>query len=302
MTAFREIRYRLPADREDDFAAWLAKQGSLGCSVDTVPADDGSVCVTAYFQDDGSGDQPDPNELAGWDAVEESSSRLEDADWLAAYRAASVPFEIGTSFRVDSGEPDDPEAGPAGVADDDSRHLLRIPARTAFGTGSHESTRLCVLWLEDLARRSEFPKRRILDVGTGSGILAFCAEKLGAKRVSGYDLDAAAVLVARDNARRNACRPALWAGTLDSLSANARFDLAVVNVLPERILDAYPQLLARLVPGALVISSGNLVERRDDLLAQFARMGLALQGQKSEGEWTSFLLSYGAPGDARPGQ
>ena len=289
MVSYRQVTYRVPAVQEDDFAAWLAVLGSVGCSVVPDASDPRAVRLTAYFQD---GDpKPSAGDLAGWRVVESSSERLDDADWLATYRAASVPFDVGASFRIDPGEPDGrvvPEAAREAKLDD--RTLLRIPARTAFGTGSHESTRLCICWLEELAEHADFTAWSILDVGTGSGILALCAEKLGARPVVGYDLDAAAVLVARDNARVNDCRPSFWAGTLASLSRDARFDLALVNVLPERILRDVPDLVVRLRDGARVVSSGNLSARRDELLACFADMGLELEGERVDGEWASFLL------------
>jgi ribosomal protein L11 methyltransferase len=289
--AFRRITYRLPADREDDFAAWLGMQGCLGCSVLPVAGD--IVRLTAYFPEGSA--FPGAAEVAAWDANLETSERLDDADWLAPYRAASVPFDVGRRFRIDPREPEDP-VRPASSEAAEGRSLLSIPARTAFGTGSHESTRLCVLWLEDLASGEDLSRLRVLDVGTGSGILAFCAERLGVRRIAGYDLDSAAVLVAQGNARRNGCRPTLWAGTLDSVAPAARFDLALVNVLPERILDAYPALVEHLADGARVISSGNLVERRDELLRSFAGMGLKPVGEKRDGEWLSFLLrKYPSP-------
>lgn len=296
-TSYRQITYRVPASHEDEFAAWLAIRGSVGCSVVPDASDPANVRVTAYFQDGSS--KPAATDLAGWPAVEESSARLDDADWLATYRAASQPFDVGARFRIDPGEPDDESTRDVSREAGDGRTLLRIPARTAFGTGSHESTRLCIFWLEELAERPDFGTWRILDVGTGSGILALCAEKLraqslGAPLVAGYDLDAASVLVARDNARRNGCRPMLWGGTLESLATclpeSARFDLALVNVLPERILGDYPSLVARLRDGALVVSSGNLVARRDELLSRFAEMGLELAGERSDGEWAALLL------------
>lgn len=293
MTAYRQLVFRLPAEHEDDFAAWLGLLGCLGCSVEIPAPDAGAgdrIRLTAYFPD--AAGNFGRESLDDWDAELESTSHLEDADWLATYRAASVPFDLGASFRIDPREPGDPvdPSLPPRERDPGVRHLLRIPARTAFGTGSHESTRLCVRWLEELARREDLGRQRILDVGTGSGILAFCAEKLGAHRVAAYDVDAAAVVVARENARRNDCRPCLWAGGPGSLGPSVRFDLALVNVLPERILGSFPHIVEHLEAGARVVSSGNLVDRGGELRQRFAELGLETEGEKSDGEWTSFLL------------
>ncbi|MDA8018054.1 MAG: 50S ribosomal protein L11 methyltransferase [Thermoanaerobaculia bacterium] len=295
MATYRQITYCVPVAREDEFASWLAIRGSVGCSVVPDASDPDAVRLTAYFQDDGPNLSAD--DLAAWRAVEASSTRLKDADWLATYRAASMPFDVGASFRIDPREPQGGtvrEAANEGTSDQ-GRTLLHIPARTAFGTGSHESTRLCIRWLEELAERADFRTRLILDVGTGSGILALCAEKLGARPVLSYDLDAASVLVARDNALSNGCGPLIWAGTLASLSQRARFDLVLVNVLPERILEDYPDLVARLHDRAQVVSSGNLVARRDELLARFGELGLELVGEKTDGEWMAFLLRKVGP-------
>lgn len=269
-------------EQEEALGAELIGRGSLGCEV--REGEGGRRRVVAYFPD------PLPAAFEAWQAPggvrEEEADVLGEQDWLAGYRASARPVPLGSSFLVDVGDGDSApvDGGAAG------RRVLRIPARTAFGTGSHESTRLAALWLEEIDVRGA----EVIDVGTGSGILAFVALHLGARRVVGFDLDAQSVLVARANCVLNALRPALFAGRLDALGKDARFDLALVNVLPENVLGEMPRLVTHLRRGALLISSGNLRSRRDELLSKFASFGLRGAGEKADGDWIAFLLERAA--------
>lgn len=279
MTTYHRRTYLVAPEDEEALGAELVARGSLGCEV--READGGRLRLVAYFPD------PLPPAFEAWQApgglTEEEAEVFEDQDWLAGYRAAARPVPLGSSFLVDVGD------GEPALLDQDGasgRRVLRIPARTAFGTGSHESTRLAALWLEEI----DVHGAEVLDVGTGSGILAFVALHLGARRVVGFDLDAQAVLVARTNCGLNALQPALFAGRLEALGGNARFDLALVNVLPERILGEVPRLVTHLRRGGRLISSGNLRSRRGELLKRFASFGLRSAGEKTDGDWIAFLL------------
>lgn len=279
MSAYRVKTFLVPREHEDAFTSELWTRGVLGCEIreDTDAA--GRIRVDAYFPD------PLPPEMAAWEGrsigiVELAESTLEDRDWLEEYRAGARPIEVGRRFLVDPRDGDDPPPAVSG------RQLLRIPARTAFGTGSHESTRLAVEWLEDLDLRG----LDVLDVGTGSGILCLAALRLGARRAVGFDVDAPSALVARQNGRLNGVRPLFFAGRPAALRDRPAFDLALVNVLPERILDELPSLMAVLRPRARLVSSGNLWSRRGELLDRFASLGLVSIGEKRDGEWAAFLL------------
>ncbi len=280
MTAYQKRTYLLAPEHEEIFASELWARGVLGCEIHD--AGDGRLRLDAYFPD------PPPPELARWsldawrrrgvEAVAEEP--LADRDWLEEYRAAARPFEVGRTFLVDPRDPPG-ETSPGG------RRVLRIPARTAFGTGSHESTRLAVEWLEDL----DLAGLDVLDVGTGSGILAFAALELGARRVVGFDVDAPSVLVAGQNSRLNHLWPRLFAGRLAALAAGATFDLALVNILPERIREELPRLLGVLASGGRWISSGNLWRDREELTERFVSCGSTVLGEKRHGEWVAFLCS-----------
>ena len=279
-----ELRaFSLPADLEDLFTAELWSLGALGFQVGDAEA--GRLRLDAYFP------SPVPAALARHDfdpwrrrgVAELTTEELADRDWLAPYRAACEPFDVASSFRVD---PRDPVDGASGSAPS-SRRTLRIPARTAFGTGSHPSTSLALEWLEEL----DIAGLAVLDVGTGSGILSFAAEILGAGPVVGLDVDAQAACIAHGNALLNEMTPRFFAGSVAALAARPRFDLALVNVLPENVLHEIPRLIQVLKPAARLVSSGNLASRREELLARWTGWGFELAGEKRDGEWAAWLLA-----------
>ncbi len=265
--------------------------GTLG--IEEVDDVEGQAQYRAFF----AAGALDPEALSPWRerGVGICHHVLEGKDWLAVYRASAVPVDIGSHFRVDPRDPDDrsdrggdhAESGRLG-----ERYLLRIPARQAFGTGSHATTRLALTLLEGL-EVEELDELDVLDVGTGSGILSFAALVLGARRAVGFDLDPVAVLIAGQNAALNCSSPGLFAGRLDALRAVPCVDVAVVNVLPERIRDDLPRLCSLLRPSAHLISSGNLIAEREVVLATWARLGLHPCQELREGEWIAFVLKRG---------
>ena len=283
-----ELRtFSLPVGLEERFTAELWSLGALGFESHEAAA--GQLRLDAYFP------VPLPAALrrfaaASWQRrgiCQLSAERFAEQDWLADYRRAVEPLDVGQGFRID---PRDQVEAQAASPSTGSRRTLRIPARTAFGTGSHESTRLALEWIE----ATDLTGCAVLDVGTGSGILSFVAEVLGARRVVGFDIDAQAVCQARVNARLNGLAPKLFAGGFSAIGAKPRFDLALVNVLPENLCHEIPRLVAVLQPRARVISSGNLLHRRDELLGVWADWGLTPLGEKRENEWVAWLLQGGS--------
>ncbi len=169
------------------------------------------------------------------------------------------------------------------------RRLLRLPARTAFGTGSHESTRLTIELLDELVDELGLVGKRVLDVGTGSGILAFAALLAGAGRVLGIDVDPAAVLTAGQNRRLNRLWPNLAAGSLAALRPLPVFDLALVNVRPVELGDDLTGLRFMLRPRGIAIFSGLLGAERESGARRLERHGFHCRRWREAGEWAAVL-------------
>jgi len=280
MSYLRRV-YRLPAELEESLVADLWQAGTLGVSTESEP--DGRLRLTAWFEPEA----PPPPAIEHFSHVSHiSDTELPDTDWMAEYRRRAVPFPLGRTLLIDPREPEEgetPAAVPAG------RRLLRLPARTAFGIGSHESTVLALELLEE----AELSGRAVLDVGTGTGILAFAALAWGAARVVAFDADPVAVLQARANRRLNGLHPLLFAGRAAALAPDP-FDVVVVNVVPEEILPDLADLLPLLAPGGALILSGLLAERAAAVAARLAACGFRETGEtgrRSRGDWTALRLS-----------
>jgi ribosomal protein L11 methyltransferase len=284
--------YRLPAELEDALVADLWQAGTLGVSTESEP--DGRLRLTAWFEPPAPAALPAPAVPGPAAAVEcLSEDELPDTDWMAEYRRQAVPFPLGRTLLVDPREPEEAAVAPAAVPA--GRRLVRLPARTAFGIGSHESTVLALELLEAAAVAG----RSVLDVGTGTGILAFAALGWGAARVAAFDADPVAAFQARANSRLNGRGPLLFAGRAAALGSRragacpVSFDFVVVNVVPEEIEADLDDLLPLLAPGGVLILSGLLAERAAEVAARLAALGLRQLGEgRRQGEWAALKLSW----------
>jgi len=170
------------------------------------------------------------------------------------------------------------------------RHVLRIAGAMAFGTGEHATTANCLRLLAAEAHRLA-PGWTALDIGTGSGILAMAAEKLGGKRIDAFDDDPRAVAAARANLRRNRCQHVTLATrNLLRWRPSRRYPVVLANVFSELLRAAAPRLTAALGPGACLILSGILRSQEAEVLATFEAGGLTLEKTARRGPWVSLQL------------
>lgn len=238
--------------------------------------------VVAWFDDEASRKEAFASfgEVAG---VELALLEKEREDWLRNYQQSLVAMEIGERFIVA------PEASL--IAPSSGRLSLVIPQEQAFGTGSHETTSLCLEMLESVELRA----KRGLDVGAGSGILALAMLRLGAERAIAFDNDVDAYAALRENRARNGVDSAsmpLFVGGYESLRGGD-FDVITMNIVPEVIVPALPELRSRFAVAARVVLSGVLSVRSAEVTAAAEAAGLRSLAQREKGEWWCGLFGTG---------
>lgn len=232
----------------------------------------GTTTVSAYFDDAGERDAA-ARELGDVAAIELHATDRDRIDWLDRYQQSLEPLYIGERFIVA------PDA--ALIPRDTNRHALVIPQEQAFGTGSHETTSLCIEILETV----DVAGKRGLDIGAGSGILALAMCRLGADHVIAFDNDADAFAALRDNRERNHIDDSLmpvFIGGLDALRGSA-FDIVTMNIIPEVIIPLLGEV-KRHVDGSLILS-GILVIKRDEVVRACSEHGLEIVEERTKGEW-----------------
>jgi ribosomal protein L11 methyltransferase len=219
--------------------------------------------------------------LPGFAAEAMQSTKVFQEDWAEGWKQHFTALRFGPRLVVKpTWEEWQKQPGEA---------LVSLDPGMAFGTGSHETTRLC---LQALADRFEQPPApdTVLDVGTGSGILAIAAAALGANHVLGCEIDEESCRVARENVELNKV-----AGTVtvtDQLleTIDGAYDLVIANILAEENVRLAEQLVARLSADGVLILSGILKEKEQYVCAGFSPHGLSEPDVKYEGEWC--CISY----------
>lgn len=197
---------------------------------------------------------------------------IEEEDWAHGWKEHFHPLRIGRvvikpTWREWEAQPDE--------------LIVELDPGMAFGTGLHPTTKLMVEALQDRVH----PGMRILDLGTGSGILAMAAALLGAE-VIGLDISDVAVEVARANVAANRLQGQVRveAGTIEAV-AGEEFDLILANIIASVLIDIAPQLTAALQPRAEVLASGIIDERLHPVIAAFETAGLEIGATIPDGDW-----------------
>lgn len=244
------------------------------------PFADGAVVEALYT------DAPDAGYLSRVTGRDVKVEALPDQDWIKLSQQGLPPVRAGRFFVYGA---HDAGRVPHGVIP------MKIEAGLAFGTGHHETTALCLGALSELARKWSF--RNVLDLGTGTGLLAIGAAKLWKRPVLASDIDPVAVEVTRDNARANGVAPLIRAVTADGLTnpilANAApYDLLIANILAGPLTQLAPSIIRSLAPGAVLLLSG-LLYNQEKLVTSFYR-SLRYVGARRAGPWSALVLEKSA--------
>jgi ribosomal protein L11 methyltransferase len=269
-----------------------------------------SVVVKTYLPLDGSTQEPRRRLEEGlwhlgqiYPFPDPVVRELAEDDWANAWKAQYHRLRVGQRIViVPSWEAYEPEAGQV---------VVRLEPGMAFGTGLHPSTRLCLQALESYLA----PGCTVLDVGTGSGILAIAAAKLGARSVLAIDTDPVAVAVAHQNVADNGVSQQVavrrgslvgessqgWMSQRDSheggdsppyLVQEGEFDLVLVNILAPVIMGMAPGLAARTGPEGRVIASGIIDSQEPDVVRSLRRHGFELVEQGRDTDWVSLVAQH----------
>ncbi len=217
-------------------------------------------------------------ETLGLDATV-ATENIKEEDWAEAWKKYYHPIRIGRVTVVPAWEEYTPEEG---------ERILRMDPGMAFGTGTHETTRLVMEMLSDEIRGGE----RVLDVGTGSGILALCAAKLGAEACYAYDIDPVAVRVAKENVKNDGAENVFCgvADLLDGVDTTEKYDFVLANIVADIVLRLLPDLGGVMKVGGRAILSGIIGPRVEEIRSFLAPCGFRLVREASERDWYALLV------------
>ncbi len=273
------------ARRIADLLAEALAEGEAAISAYEGPS--GRWDITVHFAD--TPDQPTIRELMRLAAGEEAAQAVtfdavEARDWVRATLDELVPVHAGRF--VVHGQHDRAKVTA-------NRLGIEIEAALAFGTGHHGTTRGCLLLLGEVLKA--YQPRRVLDLGTGTGVLAIAAAKALREKVLASDIDALSVKVAAENARQNGVGPLVevaWGNGFAAplLRQRRPFDLILANILANPLRQMATPMSRHLAGGARLILSGLLSAQAPSVIAAYRARGLILERQIRIEGWSSLLL------------
>jgi ribosomal protein L11 methyltransferase len=238
--------------------------------------------VTALFNPeiDDSGNAEFISELlaslkeAGFNLLAPQEKIVEEQDWVRLTQSQFAPIQIGERIWVVPSWHDAPT--------DPNAICLAVDPGLAFGTGSHPTTHLCLLWLE---QHHNLQNQSLLDYGCGSGILAIAAAKLGAKPVVGTDIDPQAMVAARSNAEINntVIRFILPNENAPELAAETKYDIVMANILANPLQVLAPALVNKMRPCGQIVLSGVLARQAEEVISTYSQWLTLSVWKESEG-------------------
>jgi len=281
MNELLQIKATAPYALVDDITLYLTENTPHGWQ-EELSADSG-VTFTIYLEDTTAAEGVIQGLTAQWPEVVVDRDSVEQKEWALAWREFFTPVHAGEVFTVLP--PWLADQVPAG------RTPIIIEPKTAFGTGHHGTTALCLTALAGLASAGAVPKGgEFLDLGTGSGILGIGCCLLGMHGI-GLDIDPLAIENAVENKELNKVGGEfeLGVGSLETLPQGKTYDLVLANILAGPLKSMAPDLAKRPAPGGSLVLSGILNEQADSVVEVYQAQGLGEPKRQSQGEWTALI-------------
>ena len=217
-----------------------------------------------------------------WGRMTTEADITRQEDWEWGWKQYFKPFPVGKTFLIKPSWETVEDAG--------GRRILEIDPASSFGTGPHDTTQLCIAALEETVKGGE----KLLDMGTGSGILAIAAGLLGARPDTAVDIDAHCLTCAQENAARNGvriertlCGDALRDEALAEMIGGG-YDVICANIVADIIIGMAPMFYEKLCAGGTLIASGIIAERADEVGAALENAGFALSNRAESNGWAAF--------------
>jgi ribosomal protein L11 methyltransferase len=271
-----------PPDELEILAARLFDDGALGVELQepgmplmpgTPPLPAGRGRAIAHFADRAAA-VDSARSLGAEPPVE-----VPETDWNAVWRAHHRTMKLGPRAWV---HPPWEEPPGTGVS-------VMIEPGMAFGTGSHPTTALCLERCDELL--AEFPGADVLDIGTGSGVIAMLAKKLGAGRVAATENDAVALKAAREGAARNGLEDIEWRLSADPADVPGRFGIVIANILLNTLEELAPSIAAKVADGGRLVLSGLLAAQGEAAERAYVQHGLRPLAREQREGWVRVELS-----------
>ena len=311
---WRQFRLKTTTEAEDMVSCMLGELGVEGVQIEDrvpltaedkermfvdilpdMPEDDGTAYLTFYLdmEEDASavlaGVRRELEEMSGYLDVGECTieeSETEDVDWVNNCKKYFHQFYIDDILVIPSWE--------QVKAEDEGKLVIHIDPGTAFGTGMHETTQLCIRALKKYVKKGD----AVLDVGCGSGILGMMALKFGAGYCVGTDLDPCAITATHENMEVNGIgkdRYEVMAGniiddrTVQDEAGYERYDIVLANILADVLVPLTPVVPAHMKPGAVYITSGIIDDKEQTVVKAVKAAGLEVLEVNHQGEWVSVV-------------
>lgn len=287
---WRRLSITAPTSLTDLIGSFLC--GITGQGIEQTECGENRETITAYLKDSPDAETQQlqieqflahlQDTLPSGQKLDLSFSLLREEDWNRKWKEHFKPEHITPRLVI---KPTWEDYTPG-----NGEKIIEMDPGMAFGTGHHASTRLCVQFIDQLLQSAAQPKT-VLDVGTGTGILAMTAVLLGACSALAIDNDPEAVLVATENIQRNKLDQKIKTSSVKLQETEGRFDLVIANIIHDTLLVLAPYLIDKLSQEGHLILAGILAgEQEKSITKAYSKLGARHLSTRQEGEWVSLLF------------